>query len=61
MWRLQQKKNTLLGFHLSVMMSKHIDLAGVILNNFELLLKTLATNHKYSINSFFFILITFFS
>ena len=31
-----------------------IDLAGVTFNNFQLLLKTLATNYRYSINSFFY-------
>ena len=34
---------------------QHIDLAGVTFKHFQLLLKTLATNHKYSINSFFFL------
>ena len=46
MWRLQQKKNIFFICNDEQL----INLTGVTFNNFQLLLKTLATNHKYSIS-----------
>ena len=51
------KKKFFTGFSSICNDEQLIDLAGVTFNNFQLLLKTLTTNYKYSINSdFFFIL-----